>query len=963
MPGLRPIVEGIDTVLMLNESIAASELFTVSDPDGDPITEYVFTDGGNPSSGFFIFQGIVQNNGATLTIQANQLNQLVYVAGALPRNETIRISASDGTLLSEPGLLTAYTAREESVRPVALVEDFTVLGNESVLASSFISGFDPDGFPITSYRIRDELEDQSFFSLDGEAVEQGVFRNYSADEFERLVYNGVGRRSEEIEVLVFDGTVNSLAVTAVANVRANLNRPVVDFASDITQEGLLTPIAPLVNFSDADGNTIKTIELRDRNNRFFSGSLVFQGEDLAPREFHSFTPEELENVFFRGGERNITEQVRYRVTDGRFRSGLTTIALENVADSGGGGGENAGVPSLDAVNFGENVQEQLFFIPIDSLVTQNNIGFPATSYEVLDTNVDPESANLFLNGNMLEAGVIQTFTDAEYENLLQIRTGVFEQRHFDEIYVRANNGTFQSSWTRLNVNTEPEFFEAFTGLDPNGFTVATWDDFINPTEEGRFEITFSFMQQLPDYNIGDVIEENPFRNPTPRLFFQFTEAQRFATRQALEFIETFANVEFVEVVDSPLTIDPVSGNRGGTLRFGNYYRAADPVIGGIQGADNSITCAQTFGPSNLPEGGDVWFNVEAGQVLSNAMGPILDPDGNLQFAPSPCGLAGLDHLNSPDVGPGTAEFSLLLDSVAFALGQRDPSDLIGPIDQNPILPAPTDTQSFTVQGNGFPLPGFFEQITGFQLYDVSFFQEIYGANNDFNTGNDTYSVASLVQGGNAIQALWDAAGDDTLSAVGSTISNPVVDLRPGFFSSIGNLEQNISIAFGAEIENATGSDNDDLLIGNELNNTFFGGVGADTIQGNGGDDLLTGGSNGDTFIFTVGDGNDVIDEMQLAGRDTIQLVELADLDSFEEDLEFRLDGRDLVIELTLDGAAVADSTITIRDQTRGAFRIETLNIGTETVDLVNLTAQATGSNQSFRLSEETTVFGNLVVPT
>ena len=43
MPGLRPIVEGIDTVLMLNESIAASELFTVSDPDGDPITEYVLS--------------------------------------------------------------------------------------------------------------------------------------------------------------------------------------------------------------------------------------------------------------------------------------------------------------------------------------------------------------------------------------------------------------------------------------------------------------------------------------------------------------------------------------------------------------------------------------------------------------------------------------------------------------------------------------------------------------------------------------------------------------------------------------------------------------------------------------------------------------------------------------------------------------------------------------------------------
>ena len=92
------------------------------------------------------------------------------------------------------------------------------------------------------------------------------------------------------------------------------------------------------------------------------------------------------------------------------------------------------------------------------------------------------------------------------------------------------------------------------------------------------------------------------------------------------------------------------------------------------------------------------------------------------------------------------------------------------------------------------------------------------------------------------------------------------------------------------------------------------------------------------------------------------MIELAELDDFERDLDFRLDGRDLVIELALNGSNVSDTTITIQDQTRGAFRIETLTIGTETVDLVNLTSQATGANQSFRLTEETTIFGNLVAP-
>ena len=55
MPGLRPTIDGINTVLLLNNSIAASDLFTASDPDGDPIVEYVFQDAPGASSGFFIF--------------------------------------------------------------------------------------------------------------------------------------------------------------------------------------------------------------------------------------------------------------------------------------------------------------------------------------------------------------------------------------------------------------------------------------------------------------------------------------------------------------------------------------------------------------------------------------------------------------------------------------------------------------------------------------------------------------------------------------------------------------------------------------------------------------------------------------------------------------------------------------------------------------------------------------------
>ena len=267
---------------------------------------------------------------------------------------------------------------------------------------------------------------------------------------------------------------------------------------------------------------------------------------------------------------------------------------------------------------------------------------------------------------------------------------------------------------------------------------------------------------------------------------------------------------------------------------------------------------------------------------------------------------------------------------------------------------------FTVQGG---LSDFTTPVSGYGLYDVNYFQRIYGPNTSHNSGDTVYSIfENLNNGPDSRETIWDAGGIDTLSAAGSAIENPVVDLRPGFQSSIGNLENNIFIAFRAEIENARGSFRDDTLIGNELDNVIIGGDGDDTIRGYGGNDILTGGTGGDTFIFTVADGDDVINEQKLAGRDTLQFEPFPELDSFTEDFQFRLEGRDLVVSLTLNGSPTSDTTVRIVDQTRGANRIESLRFGTALVDLDNLTSQATGANQQFEITAESTIFGNLVTP-
>ncbi|MBL4733471.1 MAG: M10 family metallopeptidase C-terminal domain-containing protein [Rhizobiaceae bacterium] len=117
---------------------------------------------------------------------------------------------------------------------------------------------------------------------------------------------------------------------------------------------------------------------------------------------------------------------------------------------------------------------------------------------------------------------------------------------------------------------------------------------------------------------------------------------------------------------------------------------------------------------------------------------------------------------------------------------------------------------------------------GYQLYDVAVLQHMYGVNTTTNTGPDTYGLNTLSP---VLTSIWDAGGNDTLSAEGGSRS-ATIDLRQGYFSTITNAVSgydNVSITFGTEIENAKGSDFDDIIVGNSLSNLLEGGIGDDHI--------------------------------------------------------------------------------------------------------------------------------------
>ncbi len=149
-------------------------------------------------------------------------------------------------------------------------------------------------------------------------------------------------------------------------------------------------------------------------------------------------------------------------------------------------------------------------------------------------------------------------------------------------------------------------------------------------------------------------------------------------------------------------------------------------------------------------------------------------------------------------------------------------------------------------------------------------------------------IQSLVDagsgGGGAGDTLDGGAGTDTASYEGSA-QGIYVDLDLG--TATGGDAEGDTLT---NIENLTGSDHDDTLIGDAGANVLNGGDGADTldggagndrIEGGGGGDTMTGGAGSDTFVFASGgtDGDIITDFTQ--GQDFIDLTDFGgtDLDS------------------------------------------------------------------------------------
>ncbi len=312
--------------------------------------------------------------------------------------------------------------------------------------------------------------------------------------------------------------------------------------------------------------------------------------------------------------------------------------------------------------------------------------------------------------------------------------------------------------------------------------------------------------------------------------------------------------------------------------------------------------------------------------------------------------------------PGSYEYFSILKAVGAALGNK--------------FYAPELSRDESVAGSFNLESGNQPYSESFGYWDVEHLRQLYGEStvddpivwgradyfefNPANQGSFTRTINRTTQG-NRISAEY--------------ASRPAtIDLRERERSHLNGDGpwQSYTIGKGQFVHRAIGSEHNDQLIGNHGDNRIEGLDGDDQLIGLGGSDLVFGGTGNDTYFYETGDGNDVLQDSgesrAAGGIDTLRLTAKFGMNSVADDLTFRKNGDDLVIDLDMNGQFNRNNgEITIRHMSYEPWQIERLDLRNFSqqlgvISLVSVWQNISEFKQRFSVTGESDQFGLIATP-
>ena len=312
-------VQASDMSAKAGQSLQASSLISVTDPDHDALIYNFFDNSSAANSGHFVVNGKVMPAGTTFGLTAAQLAQTVFVAGASGVSDDVYVQVSDGHAVS--GLGNFHVNAAVNHAPVLTVANVSAVPGQTLQASSLIGVTDADNDAlIYNFFDNSSAANSGHFVFNGTVMAAGTTFGLTAAQLAQTVFVvGASGVSDDIYAQVSDGQ----AVSSLGNFHINnLNHaPVLTVADVSAVAGQTLQASSLINVTDPDNDAL-IYNFFDNSPAANSGHFVVNGTVMPAGTTFGLTAAQLAQTVFVAGAAGVSDDIYTQISDGHAVSSL-----------------------------------------------------------------------------------------------------------------------------------------------------------------------------------------------------------------------------------------------------------------------------------------------------------------------------------------------------------------------------------------------------------------------------------------------------------------------------------------------------------------------------------------------------------------------------------------------------------------------------------------------------------------